>query len=181
MEWVLLRDVKLLWKVCEIEISPLLHFHMRFLTVDLAFLGLSNGLEIQPSFSEAQAMRSAAQAGPTYRGDFRPPVPYGHFEAPHFAPAPIDPKFAYMEQMNLMAHMSGFGSAEEMLFFQQNMMANMMGGGMGMPGMHIAGRGPMSSSAEHYPQQQQQQRCVFHRYTRQTKIIMTEPQSGITL
>ena len=107
-------------------------------------------------------MRNAAQAEAMQRGggEFRPPAPYGHFQAPNFALAPIDPKFAYMEQMNMMAHMSGFGSAEEMLFFQQSMMANMMGGGMNMPGMHMAGRGPTSSSAEHYPQQQQQ-RCVL--------------------
>lgn len=110
-------------------------------------------------------MRNAAQAEAMHRGEFRPPIPYGHFEGPNFAPVPVDPKFAYMEQMNMMAHMSGFGSAEEMLFFQQSMMANMMGGGMNMnmPGMQMAGRGPNSSSSEHYPQQQhQQQRCVVN-------------------
>jgi hypothetical protein len=141
-------------------------FAQCFLTFDSRNVGNNNtnGLQIQPSFSEAQAMRNAAQAEAMHRGEFRPPVPYGHFEQPNFAPMPVDPKFAYMEQMNMMAHMSGFGSAEEMLFFQQSMMANMMGGGMNMnmpmPGMHMGGRGPNSSSAELYPQQQQQ-RCVL--------------------
>lgn len=45
-----------------------------------------------------------------------------------------DPSLMYLEQMNKMARMSGFGSVEEMMTFQQNMIANMMAQG-GMPNL----------------------------------------------
>ena len=79
----------------------------------------------------------------------------------------VDPAFMYIEQMNMMAHRSGFASVEEMMFFQQNMMASMMGGGMPMPmhappmSMHHEGPHMLGPPAESYAQHQariQQQR-----------------------
>lgn len=79
---------------------------------------------IDPGMVGSRDMRIGGPAfGPGQ--NFPQPMPIGF-------PATMDPSAMYMEQMNMMARMSGFGNVEDMMHFQQNMMANMMGGG-GMP------------------------------------------------
>mmetsp|Transcript_17958 Transcript_17958/g.17279 ORF Transcript_17958/g.17279 Transcript_17958/m.17279 type:complete len:549 (-) Transcript_17958:1375-3021(-) len=65
----------------------------------------------------------------------------------------IDPSLVYLEQMNKMARMSGFGSVEEMMTFQQNMIANMMAQG-GMPNVD---QNQMMNQQQQYQQISQQQ------------------------
>ena len=83
--------------------------------------------------------------------NFPPPMPTGF-------PGAMDPSMMYMEQMNIMARMSGFGSVEEMMFFQQNMMANMMGG----PGMPMAMPMPSPFGGRPMPQYEQRQQGPMH-------------------
>lgn len=64
-----------------------------------------------------------------------------------------DPSLIYLEQMNKMARMSGFGSVEEMMTFQQNMIANMMAQG-GMPNVD---QHQMVNQQQQYQQVYQQQ------------------------
>ena len=83
----------------------------------------------------------------------------GHSTHGSFNFPTMDPAFMYIEQMNMMAHRSGFASVEEMMFFQQNMMASMMGGGMPMPmhggpamSMHPGGPHMLGPPSEPYAQ-----------------------------
>jgi hypothetical protein len=58
----------------------------------------------------------------------------GHQGVPIGVPmgGPMDPNMM-MEQMNMMAKMSGFNSVEEMMAYQQDMVSNMRNGGMEHP------------------------------------------------
>jgi hypothetical protein len=71
----------------------------------------------------------------------------------HIGGSSTDPSLIYLEQMNKMARMSGFGSVEEMMTFQQNMIANMMAQG-GMPNVD---QHQMMNQQQQYQQVYQQQ------------------------
>ena len=120
------------------------------MTVTL-LLALTQSLTcISGSHAQSAVARNIAGHNAAVRGmvtsDMRMETGFGHVpngpNGPNFPPGfpaqmipgagAMDPSMMYMEQMNIMARMSGFGSAEEMMFFQQSMMANMMGGGMPM-------------------------------------------------
>jgi hypothetical protein len=86
----------------------------------------------------------------------------GHNESYHGQNDPVlpnsmgnstDPSLVYLEQMNKMARMSGFGSVEEMMTFQQNMIANMMAQG-GMPNVD---QNQMMNQQQQYQQMYRQQ------------------------
>lgn len=105
-------------------------------------------------FDESEvAFRDGRMGGPGFAPgpNYPQPMPIGF-------PGAMDPSMMYMEQMNIMARMSGFGSVEEMMFFQQNMMANMMGG----PGMPMAMPMPSPFGGRPMPQYEQRQQGPMH-------------------